>query len=510
MSLSLTASEASAAIGKRAASGALWMLLSFGAARGLAFATNLVLARLLSPSDFGLVSYAMILIGLFTLLQDLGVPAAIIYGKRDLAVVGGTALTINVAAALVLLGVAVLGSPMMASLSGHEETASIVVALAVGLVLSAIGSVQGAVLVKELAFRRKVIPEVVPPLVSGIVSISAALLGFGVWSLVYGYLTRVTVSSILLWSLTNVRPRPEFRWSVAADLLSYGGHVSFNSMIGVIASNVDYFIIGSLLGAAQLGLYTLAFVFAGLPSLVSNEVLAKTTFPAYSRLKQDREGLIGLFSNVMTLACCFAIPAGIALYILAPAWLPRVLGQKWAGAVESLQLLTAYGVLRSIVFTFPPVFKSVGRPDVVWKLNLARLLILAPIMWWAVSFGIAGVAASQAAIYAVFVPINGYYVARTVGLPLSQFFRLIVPQAAAGFVAIALVMALNGVPEGQRLLSTLTGSLVIAILVTTLFFAIVARFNSRAVDLARAGIAEIAGHSRWVAVWPGRMSRRPV
>jgi lipopolysaccharide exporter len=480
-----------AAVGRRTAGGAFWSLLSFGAARGLAFGTTLVLARLLSPGDFGLVSFAMIAIGLCSLLQDLGVPAAIVYGKFDIKQVGGTALTVNLLAALALLTAVLLGTPILRSLSGEPAIAEIVSALALGLVISAAGSVQTAILVKELAFRRKVIPEVVPLIVSGAVSISAALLGYGVWSLIYGYLARVTSATLLLWLLSNVRPWPEFRWPIAVVLLRYGRHVSFNSLVGVLASNIDYLIIGSLLGSVQLGLYTMAFVIAGLPSVVSGEVLAKTTFPAYAKLQGDLGQVVALFRDVLTLACMFAVPAGIALFLLAPAFMPILLGPKWDGVVEPIQLLVAYGVLRSIIYTFPPVYKAIGRPDIVWKLNLARLLVLAPAMWWGVQFGIAGVAMVQALVYALFVPINGAWLARTVGLSARDLWALIAPHAAAAGAVVLTVLVAHRLTVGQAAIKSPIGSILFTALMLAEFAGIVAVLSPRTVALARSGLAMI-------------------
>jgi PST family polysaccharide transporter/lipopolysaccharide exporter len=240
----------------------------------------------------------------------------------------------------------------------------------------------------------------------------------------------------------------------------------------------------------------MAFVIAGFPSVLAGEAVAKTTFPAYSRLQGNVELVVDLFRDVFTLTCGLCIPAGIALYILAPAFTTIVLGPKWADAVEPLQLLVAYGALRSIVYTFQPLYKAVGRPDIVWKLNVVRLVILAPAMWWSVRDGIAGVAAVQAVIYAVMIPLNGVWLASTVGLPLRGLGRLLLPHTVAGTAACGLVWLVQRSQLGERAVLNPIGSMVVTALAMVTFLGVVALLSPRAVALMRAGLGAISGWQR--------------
>ncbi|MBI2321244.1 MAG: lipopolysaccharide biosynthesis protein [Chloroflexi bacterium] len=449
-------------VAQRAASGALWVLLGFGAYRALGFASSIVLARLLSPADFGLVSFAMILIGAFTLLQDLGVPAAIVYSERDVREVGGTALTINMAAALGLGAATVLVAPTLGGLGGNPDIAPVASALALGLVITSLGSVHGALLTKELAFGRKFLPDVLPLAGSGVSAISLAILGFGAWSLVIGHLVKAVVYSALLWVLSPHRFWPSFRCSTAAELLRYGRHVSLAAVIGFALMNVDYLIVGSALGSLALGLYTMAFVLAGLPSTAISQVVATVAFPAYTQLRNDSAAMMRMFAEVFTLVCALAIPAGLAMFALAPAFVPLLLGEKWVGIVVPLQVLVAFGVLRAVEYSFAPLFKAVGRPDVSWRLSLLRLAVLAPLLVLAVPQGLVAVAMAQVAVAALFVPINGVVLARLVGMPVRRLWQMAsAPLAGAAVMALFLaggrgVAALNGASAQPVGAATLT------------------------------------------------------
>ncbi len=372
-------------IGQRTAAGASWAILTFAVSRGLAFVTNLILARLLDPADFGLVSFAMIFIGAFTLLQDLGVSAAIVYNRRDVAIVGGTALALNVGAALVLFGLTVVGGPSLGTLVGNPAVVPILTVLAGGLVVAALGSVQSALLIKELAFRSKFIPDAVPMIVSGLTSIGLALLGFGVWSLVYGYLVRSLMQTVLLWWLSSVRLRLTVDWQIARELLAYGKHASASSLIGFVLAALDQLIVGYVLGAAQLGLYVMAFNLASLPATALNEISYRVAFPALAQVRDDAPARRRLLQDLSIAVGALAVPIFIGIMICAPAFVNGVIGERWSGAIPVLQILALYGFQRCVYGPFNALFKATGRPGIEAGYALLKLVISAPLMVWAAS-----------------------------------------------------------------------------------------------------------------------------
>lgn len=482
-----SAGSVAGSVGRLAAGGALWVFLAVLAARFLGFGTSLVLARLLDPADFGLVSFAMVMIGAFTLLQDLGVPAAIIYGKRDINAVAGTALTINVAAALLLFGVTVLCTPLLTQVAGDIAIAPVSIALAFGLVISSFSSVQSALFVKDLAFRRKFLPDVVPYIVSGVLSISLALSGFGVWSLVAGQLTRAAVTTILMWRLSVVRPWPRFDWTVAVELLRYGKHVSVTSVIGFVGLNVDYFLIGYFLGPSNLGLYTMAFNIAIIPSTIISQIVSRVTFPAYSRLRDEPSALLDLFSDVFSVVCALCIPMTIAIYVTAPALVSLVLGDKWLGVVEPLRILTVYSAIRCVEWTFPSVYKAVGRPDAEWKVIVLKVSVLIPAILALVGYGITGVAIAQAIVAAVIIPVAALIFARVLGVSIWWLWCRLWPQLA-GAACMAMIVMLGQMDSPVRpVLNLPAGIGVLTVVGLAAYAAVLLSLDPRLATLARSG-----------------------
>ncbi|HEV8636016.1 MAG TPA: lipopolysaccharide biosynthesis protein [Chloroflexota bacterium] len=473
---------------RRAAGGALWVLLAFAVSRLLGFASNLVLARLLSPTEFGLVSFAMIAIGAFTLLQDLGTPAAIVYGRRDVREVGGTALTINLAAALALFLVLGLAAPELAALGGDAAIGPIVTALALGLVVSAIGSVQSAALVKELALRRKFLPDVVPLIASGVLSIALALAGFGVWSLVVGYLAKAVVATLMLWALSPLRPWPRFHRVIAGELLGYGQHMSFSAVLGFATMNADYFVVGHFLGAAELGLYTMAFQIATMPCKAIGELATKVVFPAYTRLGDDREALARFLIRIMRLTGMVAVPVGVAIAVPAPGYVSLLLSERWSGMVAALQVLAVFGVLQAIGYNFPAAYKALGRPKALWKFNLLKLALVVPPWLAVVAGGIAAISAVHVVAEAAVLPLYAFVLARYLGIPIGRLWQALRPPLAGGLAAGAVVALAYTAPSLAAVVREPLGSFGLTAAALAAYAVVLVALDREARALLRAGI----------------------
>jgi O-antigen/teichoic acid export membrane protein len=463
---------ATTGIARRTAASAIWAILGFGAARILSFGTNLLLARMLAPADFGLVSFALIFITACTLLQDLGVTAAIIYGGRDPRAVAGTALTINVLAALGLFVVIVLATPLLAGFQSDPATAAVLIVLALGPVITSLGSVQSALLMRELNYRRKFLPDVVPYAVSGAVSIGMALAGFGVWSLVVGFLIRTVVTTILLWMLTDVRPFPELRWPIAIDLLNYGKHIASQSILGFASSNIDYLVIGYVLGAHALGLYTMAYMVATLVPTLSQAALS-VMFPALSRLRDDRAALHALFTDAHRILWALSLPFAILLFVGAPAFVLVVLGERWTESIVPLRILAVATWLQSVGQIYGPASKAVGRPDLLWKYVMIRCLISVPLLLASVQFGIEGVAAGVALIMLVITLPTVIIFCRSLAYPSRRLLTVLAPYMIGAVAMAGLVLAAYVVPGGRDVSESLPGTVVLGSVALLLYATVV-------------------------------------
>ena len=202
-------------LGREAARAVAWNYLSFASGKVLVLITMAVLARLLTPAEFGIVGFATLALGYLGVFKDLGLGSAIIQRRDDLAESTQTVFTLNLILGAVLTGATMLAAPLVAAFFDEPLVVPILRVLAMTFVLEALGSIHIVLLKRNLDFRRKLIPDLGRAIVKGIVSIVAAALGYGVWALVWGQLASVLVAAVLSWMDVDWRPRwaSASRWS---------------------------------------------------------------------------------------------------------------------------------------------------------------------------------------------------------------------------------------------------------------------------------------------------------
>lgn len=481
--------------GKRAASGAVWVFLASATGKVLGVATNLVLARLLAPDDFGLVSFSMVLIGAFTILQDLGVPASIIYSDRDVKSISGTALTINLSASVLLFGVAVAAAPYLADSGGDKDIAPVVIILAIGFVISSLGSVQRALFDKDLAFRRRFLPDVVPLILSGITSVVLAFLGFGAWSLVLGYIAKAIMSTVLYWSLSSLRFKPGFQLPLARELIGYGKHVSLVSIIGFIGTNADYVIVGHQLGTHDLGLYTLAFMIASLPITFIGNTASQVLFPAYSKVREDVTHVMSMFDDANDVLAVVTVMLTIGIFVTGPALVPIVFGDKWSEIGGILQLLVIHGAIGTISLSFSPLYKAIGRPGVDWPLNAAKVALRIALMIFLVRYELMGIAVAYIISDLIFLPLRAFVMGRIMNVPSRRLLRLALPHLAGMSLAAVVITAGNLMPATVAITHDVAGAFVLAFVAIGMYVVTTMALGKRTFVLLRS--AALSGMARY-------------
>jgi O-antigen/teichoic acid export membrane protein len=436
-------------LGRQAAQGALWNYSAFLVSKGLLFVATLVLARLLTPAQFGLVSMALLIITLLDILRDFGIGSALIYRQRDGAAVANMAFFLSAGIGVTLYVANLLLAPLAASFfktSGPQETATLVMLLQVlgaSLLFSSLGSAHDALLQREINYRRRMVPEVGRTLIKGMLSVVLALMGFGAWSLVIGQVVGEASATILLWVVMPWRPSLNFERGLLKPLVTYGAQIMVAGGLGTLLSDVDYFIVGSLLGDAPLGLYTLAFRIPEL--LIKNLAQAVSTvaFPVAARLQADREAMRDAYLMMQRYMLVILAPLGFGLYAVTPALVHFLFSPSWEPVIPVMQILTIYMVLGGISHWPGVVYKAVGRPDMLNFLSMVKLVMLVPALWWAAAnYGIVGVAWGQLIVRAIGVLIDMWAVSKFIKVSVLHNLRVIWPPLLASVLMAAAVQVL--------------------------------------------------------------------
>lgn len=450
-------------LGRQVAEGALWNYAAFLVSKGLLFVATLVLARLLSPADFGLVGVALLVITGLDLLREFGLGAALIYlrhgGQRaaDTAFLLAAAIGVGLFAANWALAPLAIRAFHLADPARAELATWLLRVLGGCLLLAGIGSTPDALLQKRLDYHLRMIPQVGRTAVKGLLQVALALAGCGVWSLIVGQVAGEAVATLLVWRVARWRPTFALDRALVRPLLSYGGKLLLVGGLGWLIDDLDYLIIAARLGENALGLYTLAF---RIPELVVRnlaQAVSAVAFPAAARLQDDRAALRAAYLQLQRTMLAILAPLGCGLCAIAPVLVHLLFPPRWDPAIPVLQVLSLYMVIGGISHWPGVVYKAVGRPGILNGLGLVKIAALAPTLTWcAANYGIVGVAWGQLLVRTATVLLDMAIVGRFLEVDVAATLQSLRPTLTASAImalAVRAILALDPAETNAPLLA---------------------------------------------------------
>jgi O-antigen/teichoic acid export membrane protein len=427
-------------IKQKAIHGIFWTGIAKASMQGVLFVLMVVLARLLTPDDFGIVGMAAIVTVAISMVNDRGLGTAIIQksnlSEEHLASVfwGGVGFS------FLLFLVTVLASFPLAVFFKNPIVQPVVGVQAIGFVIGSLGIVQKSILNKNLEFKKLAMMEVASAVASGVVSIALALMRFGVWSLVFGALVRDAVNVLLVWIYCRWRPRFFFSWRQFKELFAFSATVLGNDVASYAVSNMDVLIIGRMLGSEALGYYTLALNLVKMPVTRLSSVVSKVIFPAFSAIQDDIVKLHKGFLKATALLSIIIFPILLGMALFAREFITIFMGAKWMNMAMPLIILVPMGLTKSVGVIRWPVLMALGRPDVELKWNLAYVLPLAAAIYFGAMVSLEGAAFGITLLYLITFPIINYFSDRILRLNGRKFYLSIAPAAMAGLLMLLLTM----------------------------------------------------------------------
>jgi O-antigen/teichoic acid export membrane protein len=418
--------------------GVFWVSLSNILLKVLNFIISIILARLLEPSDFGLVAMGLIIVNFFEIFRDLGIGASLIYRKDNMDKAANTAFFIFPIVAIAFYAVSYLIAPLASDFFREENVEILIKVLSLTFVIWSFGNLPRTLLTKDLEFKKLVIPQILPKLGYGTVAIGMAFYSFGVWSLVGGRLVLEVLSVITIWHAIDWRPSYKFNKKAALELISYGKHVMSANVIVFFISVIDVMFIGRLLGSESLGYYSIAFGIAGLLTAQVSDLMGQVMFPAYSKIQGDKNALKKAYLKTLKYLSIIAIPATFGIAVIAWDFVKVVYGDKWLPAVAALQVLCFYGLNRALLGTTEQLYLAAGKPEIRTKLNLLQLILMSILMYpLTIHYGIlgTGIAATLPSALIVFLTF------REAGKIIEESFAYIAGSFAPGITG-SLIMVL--------------------------------------------------------------------
>lgn len=425
---------------QKTARGIFWNFIAYGLSKIVVLATTSILARLLSRDDFGIVALAVVAINYLAVVKDLGLGIALIQRRENVNEAANTVFTLNLIFGIILSAVLIPLAPAVAVYFRNPMVTPVLRWLGLSFFIGAFGSVHAVWLMRELDYRRKLIPDMGGALIKGIISIGLALGGYGVWALVIGQLGGVLSSVILFWVIVPWRPRFVLNLKITRDLIAFGSSIISSDILNVSIDNLGYIVIGRLYGTVQLGIYTLAYRLPEMLLIGNLWIMAGVTFPAFAKIQNDSSNLRRGFLGSVRLVELIAIPICLGLIIAAEPIVLVVFGSQWVDAIPILRIISLYALVASMGYHVGDVYKAIGRPDILLYMTILTLALLGASLWVGSHYGLTGIA--WAYVAAVFIErvISLFIATRFIKISMKDILSQMIPSVKGGLTMGAVTL----------------------------------------------------------------------
>lgn len=356
-----------------------WAVLGYGGTNALSLVTTIVLARLLVPTDFGLVALTLTVLAVAHLAQESGLGAALVVHRGNLRTAAASAAIFSPLVGCGLYVAAFLTAPLFADVFDEPRLATVLRVTAVTLVVRGLTIMPLALLQRDMRFGAITAIELTGGLAQASTAVALAFADAGVWSLVGGQLALTVAQLVLAWWFVPIRPSPfEARRETLRELMRYGRHVGIANIVNYGNTSSEGIVIGRVLGAAPLGLYTLASRLAALPVSVIGNVLGRGVFAALARLRDDLPAFRRVWLENLQRVALLSIPATIGIVLVAEPLVVALLGERWRPAIVPLQILALNGVVKTFAATSGEVFQALHRPQIRVYVEVSHLVLVVP------------------------------------------------------------------------------------------------------------------------------------
>lgn len=368
--------------------GLLWSFIYSFAGQGIQFIVGIILARILSPEEFGLIGMLTIFIAISQTFVDSGFGSALIRKNICTPADYSTVFVYNLVVSVAFYFLLFFSANQVGVFFSETRLNDLLKVLGLGVIINALSVVHRTILVKNIDFKTQAKISVISSIGSGTISIAIALQGYGVWSLVILMLSRFLLNSLFLWIWTKWKFSLLFNWNSFKDLFGFGGKLLLSGLLDTAYRNIYYIIIGKYFSAFELGQYTRAEQFNALPSQNLVGIIGRVSYPVLASLQDDKIQLKQAYKKIIrnTMFVTFVL-----MLLLSATSVPLIhvlIGEKWLIAAEYLQILCFIGMLYPLHALNLNMLQVQGRSDLFLKLEVIKKILAIPTIVIGVLFGI--------------------------------------------------------------------------------------------------------------------------
>ncbi len=428
-------------IRKQATNSLFWSFLGKWGSQVFSLIIVAILSRLLLPEDFGLIALATVFTLLAQILTDQGFGDAIVQRSELETAHLNTAFWVNVSFGIAMALMIISASGLIATFYQEPRLAPVLHWLSLGFAIGGFSSTQLATLRRRLAFKEMTIRSLIAVVSGGIAGIIAALMGYGVWSLVAQILVKTSVDVIVLWQVSEWRPTFNFSRRHFWELFQFGGNSTGTKLLEFANSHTDKLLIGYYLGPVELGYYTIAYKLVPMMIRLLIGVTNAVAFPMFSRLQNSPKQMTSAFNSITYWTCLIAIPAFLSISVLAPEIVPVMFGPNWDPSIPVMEILAFIGILKLVLTFNSSIIRSMGKP--AWDLGITFIysIVTVSAFFMVVERGIIVIATVYVLLSYLIAPLSLYLVKKLIQMDITSYLKqFLIPVGGAVFMNMAILI----------------------------------------------------------------------
>ncbi len=399
----------------RTISGVKWSIIDNVANAGITFLVGLVLARLLSPEQFGIIGIATIFINLFNTITIGGLDMALIRKHDTTDEDYNTTFYSNLLFSVILTAILCLCSPFLSSFFNEPVLTTLLPVMSIILIINATASIQRTLLIKQINFKTQAVISLCASITGGVIAIAMAIYGFGVWSLVAQQLIRQGLVSLLLWIKSTWKPALQFSVASFKDLFGFSWKVLTANVINSLFRDAFLAVIGKVHTSQSLGQYNRADQFKSIFTDNISQIVQKVSMPVMSEIQDNPTRLKNIFRKIIIYTALISFSFGLLMIAIAKPMILLLIGEKWLPAVKYLQIMCLYAVIAPITILNANLLNLFKRSDIYLKIEILKKGLFSLVIVSGVFFSIETMLWCAVGYYILDYIITSIYSKRLIG-----------------------------------------------------------------------------------------------
>lgn len=428
---------------QKAAKGILWSTVERFSVQGVQFVIMIVMARLLTPYDYGIIGMLAIFIAVAQSLIDSGFSQALIRKQDRTDVDNNTVFYFNIVVSALLYLILYVSAPFVADFYDTPQLCTVMRVVCLGIVFNSFAVVQRALLTIRIDFKTQAKAALTAAATSGIVGIVMAWHCFGVWSLVVQQLLNLGVNTGLLWLLSKWRPRLVYSWRSFHELFAFGSKLLASGLLDTVYRNIYPIVIGKLFSASSLGHYTRAHQFSEFPSSNVTGIIQRVTYPVLCEIQNDDVRLANIYRKFLKLSAFVIFPLMAGLAAVAGPFVNIMLGSQWGFCGQLLQVICFSMMWYPVHSINLNLLQVKGRSDLFLRLEVIKKILGVAVLCVTAPFGLMVMCYGQIFSSLVSLVINTYYTGKLINVGFVRQMRDLLPTTILCLIMFTLILLVN-------------------------------------------------------------------